>query len=74
MCLKICTENYIQHFVIPIREKIPERNIHISTVYIIEVHIKLNPFAVHLKLTQHDKSTILPLEKFFLILRNEIIS
>ena len=36
--------------------------------------MKLNPFAIHLKLTQHDKSTILPLENFFLILRNERIS
>ena len=44
--------NSTQYFVVTYEGKESEKE------YVYFIYIKLNPFAVHLKLTQHFKSTI----------------
>ena len=51
------TENYTQYFVLTYKGKEFEKDQ-------IHVHVQLNHFAIHLKLTQHCKSTMLQ-KKFF---------
>ena len=52
------TGNYVQYLIITYNGKEYVKE-HIYTHTYIYTHIKLNPFAIHLKLTQHCKSTIL---------------
>ena len=57
-CIYIMTGNYVQYLIITYNGKEYVKE-HIYTHTYIYTHIKLNPFAIHLKLTQHCKSTIL---------------
>ena len=57
------TRNYTQYFVITYKEKESEKEYIYVYIYILYMYIKLNHFTIHLKLTQHCKSTILQFKK-----------
>ena len=58
------TGNYTQYLVITYKGKESEKEYMCIYIYVcLYIYIYLNHFAVHLKLTQHCKSTILQLKK-----------
>ena len=58
------TGNCIQYLVLNYNGKESEKNIHIYRIYIhINTYICMNHFAIHLRLMQHCKSTILQFKK-----------